>query len=135
MDITTEAVEVDQGGSYAQPLSGLRVSWGSILAGAVTMMAVSLILWALALAIVLTASHATFGSFKGGVMALWICAMVTTLIGGFVGGALAGYLPGNRSRIIAVLHGFLAWCVAFVIASAVEWGTLAQTTRSATNAL
>ncbi len=123
------------GRTYAQPLSGLRVSWGSILAGAVTVLAVSLILWALALAVTLTATNATLTSLKGSIGALLICAIATTLIGAFVGGVVAGYLPGNPHRIVSVGHSFLAWCVAFLIASAVEWGMVGRAIQTTSNAL
>lgn len=103
-------------GTYAQPLSRLQVSWGAILAGAVTMLAVSLLLWALALAIVFSATTPTVASLKGSVAAAWITGIVTTLIGGFAGGAVAGYLPGNPRRLITVAHGFLAWALAFILA-------------------
>src|SRR4051812_249031 len=104
--------------TYAQPLSRLQVSWGSILAGAVTVLAVSLILWAFALAIILTATSASVGSVKGSLIAALICGIVTTLIGSFVGGAVAGYLPGNPRRSITVAHAFLAWAIAFLMSTA-----------------
>jgi hypothetical protein len=119
---------------YALPLSRLQVSWGSILAGAVTTLAVSIILWALALAIVLTATSATMGSLGGSLVALSILAIVTTLIGGFVGGAVAGYLPGNPRRLISAAHGFLSWGVAFLVAVMFQLslvGFMARTTTSA----
>ncbi|HEY6459064.1 MAG TPA: hypothetical protein VIY73_02905 [Polyangiaceae bacterium] len=108
------------GRTYAQPLSGLRVSWGSVLAGTVTTVAVSLILWALALAIVAIAAHPTGASLKGSMTALWVCAMATTIVGGFVGGLVAGYLPGNARPAIAMAHGFLGWALALIISFAFE---------------
>jgi hypothetical protein len=103
------------GHTYAEPLSGLRVSWGSVLAGAVAMIAVALLLWSLALAIVSLAAHPTANSVRGSAYALWICAMATTLIGAAVGGYLAGYLPGSTRPGIFAAHGFLAWCVALLL--------------------
>src|SRR4051794_30566507 len=94
MEVST-ADDTGPGRTYAEPLSGLRVSWGAILAGAVATLAVALILWALALAIVLTVTNADVGSVRASAIALWIAGIATTLIGAFVGGALAGYLPGN----------------------------------------
>lgn len=128
---TLNDVYAQEGRSYAQPLAGLRVSWGAILAGALAIVAVSTILWALALAIILTATKATFPSMAGSLIALWICAMVTTLIGGLVGGWFAGYLPGNRNTLIGGLHGFLAWGLAFVVMSAMYFGTIGSVTRTA----
>lgn len=104
--------------TYAEPLSGLRVSWGSILAGTLAMLGVALILWALALAIVLSATGPTVDAFRADAVALGICAIVTTLVGAFAGGMLSGFLPGNPRRAIGGVHGFLAWAVAFIAVSA-----------------
>jgi hypothetical protein len=120
---------------YAQPLSRLQVSWGSILAGAVTTLAVSILLWALSLAIVLTATNATMGSLRGSMIALSILAIITTLIGGFVGGAVAGYLPGNPRRIISATHGFLSWGVAFLVAVMFQLAFVQFVARTTTSAV
>lgn len=102
--------------TYPQPLSRLQVSWGAILAGAVTLLSISLLLWAVSLAIIFSATTPTVASIKGSVVAAWITAIVTTLIGGFAGGLVAGYLPGNPRRIITTTHAFLAWGLAFLVA-------------------
>jgi hypothetical protein len=107
-------------GTYAQPLSRLQVSWGAILAGVVTTLAVSLLLWVFALAIVFSATTPSVASLKGSVAAAWITGIVTTLIGGLAGGAVAGYLPGNPRRLITITHGFLAWALAFLVAAAAQ---------------
>lgn len=120
---------------YAQPLSRLQVSWGAVLAGAVTTLAVSIILWALALAIVLTATHITVDSFVGSTIALWIVAIATTLIGAFVGGMVAGYLPGNPRRAVTTTHGFLSWCVAFLAAAVFQIALIGGLTRTTTDAV
>jgi hypothetical protein len=120
---------------YAQPLSRLQVSWGAVLAGAVTTLAVSTILWLLALAIVLTATHMTFDSFAGSAIALWIVAIATTLIGAFIGGMVAGYLPGNARRSVTITHGFLSWCVAFLVAAVFQIAMVGAITRTTSNAL
>jgi hypothetical protein len=80
------------------------------------MLAVSVILWALALAVASVITPPNMNALRGGAIALWICAMATTLIGAAVGGWLAGYLPGSARRSIGVAHGFLAWCAALVLA-------------------
>lgn len=120
---------------YALPLSRLQVSWGSILAGAVTTLAVSTLLWALALAIVLTATSATLSSLGGSLIALSILAIITTLIGGFVGGAVAGYLPGNPRRLISATHGFLSWGVAFLVAVMFQLSFVQFMARTTTGAI
>lgn len=126
-DVITEERPV---ATYAQPLSRLQVSWGAILAGALALAAVSFILWTLALAIIVTSTHATVGSLGGSIVAAWICAIVTTLIGAFVGGMVAGYLPGNPRRAVSVLHGFLAWALAFVLSGFIHGALITGTMRT-----
>ena len=121
--------------TYAQPLSRLQVSWGSILAGAVSLLAVSLIAWALCLAIILSATSATVSAAKGAVVAGLVTSIVSTLIGAFVGGMVAGYLPGNPRRLISVAHGFMAWSVAFVLSALLHLSILSGATRTVTGVL
>jgi hypothetical protein len=123
------------GHTYAEPLAGLRVSWGAILAGTVALFAVSLILWGLALAVVTLVAHPAAASLKGSAIALWICAMATTLVGAFVGGYVAGYVPGNASRVIARAHGFLAWGLAFIVSFAFQLVVLRGAVVTAASAL
>jgi hypothetical protein len=99
------------------------------------MLAVSGIVWALCLAIILSATNATVGSVKGALIAGFVLWIITTIAGAFVGGAVAGYLPGNPRRVISVAHGLLAWGLAFVVSG---WFTLAMvrgTLRTATEVL
>ena len=121
--------------TYAQPLSRLQVSWGSILAGVAAFVGVSLILWSLCLAIIVSATSATFAALKGALIAGFVTAIVTTLIGAFVGGAVAGYLPGNPRRLVAVAHGFLAWAVAFTLSALLHLAILGGVTRTAAQAV
>ncbi len=127
------------GHTYAEPLAGLRVSWGAILSGTVALLAVALILWAFALAIVSLAAHPSGASIKGSAIALWVCAMAATLIGASVGGFVAGYLPGNARRSIALAHGFLAWALALLVSFAFQVyllrGALAATANTLADAV
>lgn len=120
---------------YPKPLSRLQVSWGAILAGAVTVLAVSLLLWALALAVIFSVTTPTVASIRGSVVAAWITAIVTTLIGGFVGGMVAGYLPGNPRRLITVTHALLSCALAFLVAVAAQTGIVSGVARTATDAV
>lgn len=122
------------GRTYAEPLSGLRISWGSVLAGTVAMLATALILWALALAIVALATHPTAASFKGSIIALWICAICTTLVGAVVGGWVAGALPGNPRRRIGMAHGFVSWGLALILSFLFGVFVLGGTLRTAATA-
>jgi hypothetical protein len=123
--------------TYAEPLSGLRVSWGAVLAGAVAIMAVALLLWELTLAVTMTATRgapmsaiATRNTF----VALWVGGIGTTLIGALAGGLLAGYLPGNPSRSIGAVHGFLAWALAFLVSFGVQIFVIGGIVRAASEA-
>jgi large-conductance mechanosensitive channel len=135
--VTNEDIIAEQRpvATYAQPLSRLQVSWGSVLAGTFSMLAVSLIAWSLCLAIIFSAMHASVGSVKGALIAAFVTSIVTTLIGAFVGGMVAGYLPGNPRRFISVAHGFIAWAVAFVLSAFVNFSVVSGVTRTATQVL
>jgi hypothetical protein len=95
-----------------------RVSWGAVLSGAVALLAVALVVWALALAVVSLAAHPTAGSLKGAGVALWISAMVATLVGGFVGGWFASIGAGAEQRKLVLAQAFLAWGLAFLLSFA-----------------
>ncbi len=123
------------GHTYAEPLAGLRVSWGSILAGSLATLASALLVWALSLALILSASSPSIGALRGSVVALAACAIGSTLLGAFVGGAVAGYLPGNRGRRIAGLHGILAWALAFVLVTVAQYGMFSQLARTTVRAV
>jgi hypothetical protein len=106
--------------TYAEPLAGLRVSWGAILAGALASLGVSLLLWGLAFAIVVTVSSRTGAALRHDLVALWLSAILATLVGACAGGFLAGYLPGSGRRAIGGIHGFLSWAAAFLLVSMLE---------------
>ena len=67
-------------------------------------------------------------------VALWIVGMATTLIGAYVGGSLAGALPGNPRRGIGAVHGFLAWCVALLLTFGTHVALLRGAVATATGA-
>ncbi len=120
---------------YAQPLSRLQVSWGSILAGAATALASGFLLWMLAMAIIWSAMEPTVRSVRAGLLAAWITGMICTIIGGYLGGVIAGYLPGNPRRLITCAHGLLAWCVMFLVASIIQLSVIGGILRTTTGAL
>lgn len=98
----------------------VRPSWSAALAGTATMLAVAALLWGLAVAIV-ALSSAPAGSWRDSVMALWICAMVVTLLGALGGGYVAGYLSPGARPAAGMMHGFLAWAVALLAAFLVQF--------------
>jgi hypothetical protein len=87
-----------------------------VLAGTVAFLAVALLLWGLAFAIVSLMAHPTSASTRGGALALWISAMGTTIIGAIVGGWFAGRSIAGANRGLGAVHGFLTWGVALLLA-------------------
>ncbi len=133
MATTTDVLEerIPARATYAEPLSGLRVSWGSVMAGTAAFLAISLLLWSLAFAIVMLATHATLASLKGSAIALWICGVGTTIIGASVGGWLAGYLPGNPRGFVGAAHGFASWSVALLVSAVFQAAVFGSVLASA----
>jgi hypothetical protein len=103
------------GQTSAEPSYRSRVSWGAVMAGTVTILAVTVILWALALAIVSLVLRPIPVSLERGAVALWICAMVATLVGAYVGGMVAGGWSRFAGRTGAMAHGFVAWGLALLV--------------------
>lgn len=91
----------------------LRISWGAIIAGGVTALAVSALLNLLGIGLGFTAidpatESAPLSGLGIGTIIWWVVANLTAL---FVGGMVAGHSAGYISRTDGGLHGFLSWCV------------------------
>lgn len=91
----------------------LRISWGAIIAGGVTALAISALLNLLGIGFGFTtidpATESTPLSGLGiGTIIWWI---VANLIALFVGGMVAGHSAGYISKTDGGVHGFLSWCV------------------------
>jgi hypothetical protein len=99
------------------------------------MLAASLILVALSVSVVSLVTHPTAGSLKGSALGLWICGMGATLVGAYIGGVFAGYLPGNARKTIGVAHGFLAWGMALLLSFAFQVFVLRDLVATAATAL
>ncbi len=118
------------------PLLGLRVSWGSLLSGTLVMLAVSTVLWLLALAVVLVSVGPS--EWRGALITLGIVAIVTTLIGACCGGWVAGWLHGSGVRRLGAIHGLMGWALAFLLslsfACTAFFGVMRFATRTAVQA-
>jgi hypothetical protein len=101
------------------PASKLR--WSAVLGGAVALLAVSLFLWGVAFAITALATPPLATSTAASGMALWICAMVSTVVGGVVGGWFAGRAIASAPRAWGAAHGFAAWAVALLLSFGVQF--------------
>lgn len=87
-----------------------RISWGSIIAGIFTVIAVYLALMMLGAAVITpqttdTTSHISTTFF------IWM--VITTLVSLAFGAFIAGRLAGNDG----IVHGFLVWATSFVISA------------------
>lgn len=94
------------------------ISWGSVIAGMLTAIAVQIALAELCIAAGL-AMYAPFdpGSAEASTLAMGtiIAWLICALAGLFVGGWVAGRLAHYHSQMIAGLHGVLVWATGAVI--------------------
>lgn len=91
-----------------------RVSWGSIIAGVVTVMAVSLLLTTLGSSLgfsLLSPQSDDIINGAGKAVIIWsaISVVLSLACGGFVSGRLAG--------ADGIIHGFLSWATSLLVAS------------------
>lgn len=94
-----------------------RVSWGAILGGGLTALAISVILNLLGIGLGFTAINPVaesdpFSGLGTGTIIWWI---VSNLIALFLGGMVAGRMAGFISKTDGGLHGFLSWCLYTVV--------------------
>ena len=95
-----------------------RISWGAILAGALTALAIAFILNLLGLGIGLTTidpltENHTFDGLGTGTIIWWV---VSNLVALFAGGLVAGRSAGLPSKSDGGIHGFLAWGIYLFLA-------------------
>jgi hypothetical protein len=101
------------------PFSRLR--WSALLGGVAVFLAVALFLWGLAFAIIVLASHPTAASMRGSGIAIWITAIVSTILGAAAGGAFAGRSIWGSSAGWGAAHGFAVWAVSLLLAFGVQF--------------
>lgn len=91
-----------------------QASWGSIIAGVFTTMAVSLVMAVLGIAFGFTVIEPTSSEpFSGLGMTFGIWSVVSILLSLIAGGFIAGFFsPGKGAE-----HGFLVWAVVLLVAS------------------
>lgn len=94
------------------PVAGRRMSWGAVIAGVITALAVHLLMSLLGVAIGASTIDPLHGESPEastigiGAGIWWI---ISALIAVFSGGWVAGRLAGVPVRTDGVLHGFLTW--------------------------
>lgn len=99
-----------------------RISWPSIFAGTLIVLAISFLLSILGIALGFSMldplSTNDIGNGSGTTLGIWtgISLLVSLAIGGFVTGKLAG--------IHGAIHGFLVWCLALIVGLFISISTL-----------
>lgn len=109
-----------------------RASWGSIIGGVVTVLAVSILLSLLTTALGFGVADPTSSDPLDGVgTAFGIGSAVTLLIALAAGGYVAGRLAGRSGMV----HGFLVWATALIFASVLASMAIGGTARLAGSAI
>ena len=107
---------------YVEPDKRLNVmSWGSVIAGALTVLAVSLLLSLLISGLGLSQVDLPSNDPLGGVSATvrWT-SVIALLVSLAAGGYLAGYLSG----VAGWVHGFLTWALAMLVAAYLSFAAM-----------
>lgn len=109
-----------------------RVSWGSIIAGVVTVMSISLLLTTLGTSLGLSMlSPQSEDVINGADKAVLIWSVVSIVLSLACGGFVAGRLAG----IDGTLHGFLSWATALLVASVLGFAAAGGILHMAGNAV
>lgn len=118
---------------YVEPDKRLNViSWGSVIAGALTVLALSLLLSFLISGLGLAQIDLPSSDPMNGVSATlqWTSA-IALLVSLAAGGYLAGYLSG----VAGWVHGFLTWVLAMLIAAYLSFATVGAAINMSGNIL
>lgn len=103
---TVETVER----GYVVPSPPLRLSWGAIFGGTVAALGIWLLLYALGLALGLSAMEpASPGSARGAGIFTGLWSLITPLIALFVGGVVAARGAGVVTKSGGAIHGLVMW--------------------------
>lgn len=105
-----------------------RISWGGVLAGTITILALLLLLNLFGTGVGIIKPSSVDDPFNYGGTVIWL--IVSNLIAVFVGGFIAARTAGLSSSVDGGLHGFLAWAL-YVIVSLVFYTTFIDTDLSA----
>lgn len=109
-----------------------RVSWGSIIAGVVTVMSISLLLTTLGTSLGLSMlSPQSEDVINGADKAVLIWSVVSIVLSLACGGFVAGRLAG----VDGTLHGFLSWATALLVASVLGFAAAGGILHMAGNAV
>ena len=124
--------------SEVVPVLAKRISWGAVLAGVITALALQLVLSLLGVAV----GASTIDPMREGTpeasslgigAGLWWVA--SALLSVFAGGWVAGRLAGVPVRTDGLLHGFVTWGLSTLLLFYVLTTTLSSRLSSASGAL
>lgn len=143
MALVTESVVLAEKGSGSEPQS--PVSWAAIIGGAVTAVAITLLLVALGSGIGLS-SVSPWSSANPSATTFTLLAAVWLIIVQWLSSGLGGYLAGRtRTKWVGVhtheaffrdtAHGFLAWALATLLVAAFATSTVSSAVSSAGRAI
>ncbi len=109
---TTTVAQINEGQKRVS-----RISWGAVLAGTLTTLALMFLLNLLGLGIGLTTidpltESDPFAGIGTGTAIWWILSNVAAL---FTGGLVAARMSGYTSNVDGALHGFLTWALYLII--------------------
>jgi hypothetical protein len=118
-----------------------RISWGAIVAGVFSAIAVEMMLMILGAAIGLSVAAATGPGSNSDATGISVGAgiwmLLSGIIGLFAGGWIAARLSGTRNDLDALLHGFLTWgtgtVVSLVLLTSAGMAVLGGTLNAASN--
>jgi hypothetical protein len=111
----------------ALPIAGERISWGAILGGAVTALGVGALLYALGLALGLSAINPDNpSSFRASSIFTGIWSLATSFIALFLGGVVASRGAGVFTRTSGAIHGLVMWGLTTIGGALLLFNVLAQ---------
>ena len=114
-----------QGVAVAAVPANPRISWGAIFGGAVTALALWMLLYTLGLALGLsTVEPDDPGSVKSSGLFTGIWSAVTPLIALFVGGLVASHSAGVLERKSGAIHGLVVWGLTLLLGAGLVFSLL-----------
>lgn len=103
-------VPVDTGNGMMRPVAMAHLSWGAIIGGAVSALALWLLLYAFGMAVGLsTVDQNDPGSLKSSGIFAGIWGVIAPLLALFLGGLVAARGAGMQDRGSGALHGLVMW--------------------------
>ncbi len=107
--VQSDSNDYDRDNRDGRPVK--RISWGAIVAGALTALAVltllNMLFYGIGISTINTASEQN--PFAGLPVGMLIATIISNLVALFVGGYVAGKLAGTPRTFPGIMHGILTW--------------------------